>query len=129
MEALKVSNTHIRLPVLSSPDEPELATDLSYMLHPSPGHTFVVRVKGDSMVEAHMPDGCMAVVDRSRRPATGDIIVALLDGDYTIKRLVKAGRHWVLHPENTFYKPIMITEETDFQVWGVVIAIIIDVCK
>ena len=77
------------------------------------------------MEGANMPDGSMLVVDRSIRANSGDIIVAVLDGEFTVKRLVKAGRNWVLHPENPFYKPIIIPDDADFQVWGVVTAIVI----
>ena len=107
----------------------EEAIDLARILQPNPAATFIIRVKGDSMSEASIPDGCLAVVDRSIRPSTGDIVVAALNGDYTVKRLVKAGRNWVLHPENAFYKPVLITEEADFQVWGVVTAVIVDMRK
>ncbi|PSL47556.1 DNA polymerase V [Chitinophaga niastensis] len=139
MEALKLSEMNIALPFFNttipagfpSPalDYEEEEIDLSRILQPNPATTFVVKVKGDSMIEANIPDGCMAVVDRSIRPSTGDIIVAALNGDYTVKRLVKAGRNWVLHPENAFYKPIVIAEDADFQVWGVVTAVIVDMRK
>ncbi|WP_236652808.1 LexA family protein [Chitinophaga vietnamensis] len=123
MEALKLSDAS---PVL---DYQEETIDLNRILHANPNTSFVTRVKGDGMIDANMPDGCMVVVDRSIRPATGDIIVAALDGEYTVKRLVKAGRNWVLHPENSFYKPILITDDMDFQVWGVVTAVIVDLRK
>lgn len=76
-----------------------------------------------------MPDGCLAVADRFIKPVSGSIVVAMLDNECTIKRLVKAGRHWVLHPENAFYKPVMITEEMDFRVLGVVTHVIVDLRK
>ncbi len=139
MEALKLSGEFVTLPFFnttmpagyadSPQDDQESKIDLSRILQPHPNSTFIITVKGDSMVEANMPDGCMAVVDRSIKPSTGDIILAVLDGEYTVKRLVKAGRNWVLHPENTFYKPIVISEETDFQVWGVVTSVIVDMRK
>ncbi|MFY0253838.1 LexA family protein [Chitinophaga sp. 30R24] len=139
MEALKMSGMSITLPFVNSSipagfptpalDYQEEEIDLSRLLQPNPASTFVISVKGDSMVDANIPDGCMAIVDRSIRPSTGDIIVAALNGEYTVKRLVKAGRSWVLHPENQFYKPIVITEDTDFQVWGVVTAVIVDMRK
>ncbi|HVI47492.1 MAG TPA: translesion error-prone DNA polymerase V autoproteolytic subunit [Chitinophaga sp.] len=138
MEALKLSglssNLHIadsRTPAgFPSPAaDYQEEIDLSKLLHPDPGATFIVRVKGDSMADANIPDGSLAIVDRSIRPSTGDIIAGTLDGDFTVKRLVKAGRNWVLHPENPFYKPIVITEETDFQAWGVITAVIMDMRK
>lgn len=104
--------------------EPEI--DLSKVLQPNPTSTYIIRIKGDSMREANMPDGCMAVVDRSIKPYSGAIIVAVLNGEFTVKRLVKAGRNWVLHPENPFYKPILIPEGSDFQVWGVITYTVVD---
>lgn len=104
--------------------EPEL--DLSKILQPNPTSTYIIRIKGNSMEEANMPDGCLAVVDRSIKPVSGKIVVAVLNGDFTVKRLVKAGRNWVLHPENPFYKPMLITEEMDFQVWGVITHTIVE---
>jgi DNA polymerase V len=139
MQALKLNELSITLPFFNTSipagfptpalDYEEEKLDLSRILQPNPASSFIIRVKGDSMTEANIPDGCMAVVDRSIRPSTGDIIVASLDGEYTVKRLVKAGRNWVLHPENPFYKPIVITEEAEFQVWGVVTAVIVDMRK
>ncbi|GEP89975.1 DNA polymerase V [Chitinophaga terrae (ex Kim and Jung 2007)] len=139
MEALKLSELDVTLPFFDTSipagyptpalDYQEDEIDLSRILQPNPSNTFIIKVKGDSMIGANIPDGCLAVVDRSIRPNTGDIVVAALDGDFTVKRLVKAGRSWILHPENEFYKPIAITEETDFQVWGVVTAVIVDIRK
>ena len=139
MEALKLNALSLKLPFFNTSipagfptpalDYEQEEIDLSRILQPNPATSFIIRVKGDSMTEANMPDGCMAVVDRSIRPSTGDIIVAALNGEYTVKRLVKAGRNWVLHPENPFFKPIVITEDAEFQVWGVVTAVIVDMRK
>jgi DNA polymerase V len=52
--------------------------------------------------------------------------VAVLNGEFTVKRLVKTARSWVLHPENPSYKPIVLTEEMDFKVWGVVTRVLVD---
>lgn len=106
-------------------DYSEEEIDLSKILQPNPNTTFIIRVKGDSMKDANMPDGSLIVVDRSIRPTSGSIVVAVLDGEFTIKRLVKAGRNWVLHPENPFFRPIVIPEDAEFQVWGVVTNIVI----
>lgn len=139
MEALKLNELSLKLPFFNTSipagfptpalDYEQEEIDLSRILQPNPATSFIIRVKGDSMTEANIPDGCMAVVDRSIRPTTGDIIVAALNGEYTVKRLVKAGRNWVLHPENPFFKPIVITEDAEFQVWGVVTAVIVDMRK
>ncbi len=100
--------------------------NLQDMLIPKPLSTFLIRVKGDSMVNASIPDGALLVVDRSLKAVNGKIIVAVLNGEFTVKRLVKTPRTWVLHAENPLYKPILLTEEMDFAVWGVVTRIIID---
>lgn len=100
--------------------------NLQEMLVPKPLSTFLIRVKGDSMVNAFIPDGALLVVDRSLKAGHGKIIVAVLNGEFTVKRLVKTARSWVLHPENPSYKPIVLTEEMDFKVWGVVTRVLVD---
>lgn len=116
-------------PIHSPQINNEAYIDLTRILQPHPNTAFIIRIKGDSMQEACMPDGCLAVVDASRKPASGSIVAAMLDHEYTVKRLVKAGRHWVLHPENAFHKPVMITDDMEFQVLGVVTHVIIDMRK
>jgi len=100
--------------------------DLAKLLQPNPDSSFIIRIKGNSMEDANMPDGCLAVVDRSIRPYSGAVIVAILDGEFTVKRFVKQGTSVFLHPENPFYKPITITEEMQFQVWGATTHVIVD---
>lgn len=104
--------------------EPDL--NLLELLVPHPLSTFIIRVKGDSMSGANIPDGCLLVVDKSLKAKSGNIIVALCYNEFTVKRLVQTSRNWVLHPENSLYKPVIITEEMEFKVWGVVTKIIID---
>ena len=70
--------------------EPPL--DLNELLVKRPAATYFVRVSGDSMTGAGINDGDILVVDRSLRPADGDIIIACLDGDFTVKRLREQGR-------------------------------------
>ena len=96
------------------------------MLVKHPLSTFFMRVKGDSMKDACIPDNALIIIDKSITAVSGSIIVAVLDGEFTVKRLIKAPRSWVLHPENPSYKPIILTEEMDFKVWGVVTKVIID---
>jgi DNA polymerase V len=107
-------------------DYVESEIDLAEILVPHPSSTFFVRVNGDSMKDASIPDGALLVVDKSLRATSGKIVVAIVNGEFTIKRLVKTPRSWVLHPENHAYMPIQITEEMRFEVWGVVTKIIID---
>lgn len=126
----KLADTSMVMPYHhTNNDEAPLNLDLAKELRPHPKSNFVIRIKGDSMQEACMPDGCLAIVDSSLKPASGSIVVAMLDHECMVKRLVKAGRNWVLHPENAFYKPLMITEDMDFQVLGVVTHVIVDLRK
>ena len=69
--------------------EPPL--DLNELLVKRPAATYFVRVSGDSMVGAEIQDGDLLVVDRSLRPADGDIIVASVDGEFTVKRYREEG--------------------------------------
>jgi DNA polymerase V len=110
-------------------DHSEEDIDLAKVLQPNPDASFIVRIKGNSMEEANMPDGCLAVVDRSIRPHSGAIIVAVLNGEFTVKRFVKQGSVVMLQPENPYFKTIVITEEMEFQVWGVVTHVVVDLRK
>ncbi|KAA2239725.1 peptidase [Chitinophaga agrisoli] len=103
--------------------------DLLKVLQPHPGSTFLIRIADSSMQDANMPIGSLAVVERTAKPVSGAIVVAMLDNEITVKRLVKAGRNWVLHPENAFHKPLLITEEMEFRVLGVVTHVIVDLRK
>jgi DNA polymerase V len=107
-------------------DHQEDDIDLSKLLQPNPDSSFIIRVKGNSMQDASMPDGCLAIIDKSIRPYNGAIVVAVLNGDFTIKRFVKQGSTISLHPENPDFKPIIVTEEMEFQVWGVVTYVVVD---
>jgi len=94
-----------------------------YLIH-HPAATFFVRVAGDSMQDANMNPGDILIVDRSLEPSNGTIILAILDGDFTVKRYTKTHGQIILTPENIKYKPIYIKEESSFEVWGVVTHII-----
>jgi len=107
-------------------DYQEEEINLGQELQPNPATTFIIRIRGNSMEGANIPDGCLAVVDRSVKPVSGSIIVAVLNGEFTVKRLIITSRHIVLHPENSFYQPMVITPDMDFQVWGVVTHTVVD---
>jgi DNA polymerase V len=64
------------------------------------------------------------VVDRALEPKNNTIVLAVLDGEFTVKRIHKRGEALYLKPENKDFKSIQITEEMNFQVWGVVTHII-----
>ena len=86
--------------------------------------TFFARVSGQSMIDAGLSDNDLLVIDRSLSPAHNKIAVCFLDGEFTVKRLkVEKDEVW-LQPENKNYKPIKITEENDFVIWGIVTSVI-----
>ena len=90
----------------------------------NPDATFYGRVDGDSMIEAGICDGDIAVIDRSVEPTDGDIIVAFVNEEFTIKYLdlTHRGEGYIeLRPANRNYKPIRIDSLDDFKVWGVVV--------
>lgn len=103
--------------------------DFNHLLRPRPSSTFVVRVQGDSMIEANIPNNALLIVDRSIKPASGNIVVAIIDSEFTVKRFIKNSSGIRLMPANPKYKPIPITEGMDFAVWGTVTQIIIDALK
>jgi DNA polymerase V len=96
----------------------ELRSNISEVVTDNPTCTFWVRVHGDSMQDAHIVDGSILAVDKSLKANTGDIIVAVVNNEFTVKRLVVKGEKVLLVPENKKYQPLEITEEMDFRVWG-----------
>jgi DNA polymerase V len=100
--------------------------DLQKLLVKHPLATFLVKVKGESMINDFIPEGALLLVDRSLKPQHNDIIVGVVNGEFTVKRLLRSTKKVVLQPANPAFQPILITEEMDFVVWGVVIHIIID---
>ncbi len=102
--------------------------NLNQYLIPRPNSTFIVRVKGDSMLNAHIPDNSLLVVDKSVKPVNNRIVVAIVNNEFTVKRFIKNSSGIRLLPEspNPKYKPIPITDEMDFRIWGTVTSIIIN---
>ncbi|AVG17008.1 error-prone repair protein UmuD [Chromobacterium vaccinii] len=85
-----------------------------------PPATFIVRVRGDSMIGAGIADGDLLVVDKGLTPVNGDIVVAVIDGEFTVKRLYRRAGACVLAPENSAYPPISLQPGQELLVWGVV---------
>ncbi|MEZ7197533.1 LexA family protein [Pseudodesulfovibrio karagichevae] len=102
----------------------EKRLDLNELLVARPESTYFVRVSGDSMIGAGIHHGDLLVVDRSLDPRPGQVIIALVDGEFTVKRLRKTPMGLELAPENPEYGVIPLSEETDFQVWGVVLHVV-----
>ncbi len=99
----------------------EGALDLNEHLIRHPAATFFLRVSGDSMTGAGIYPGNILIVDRSLPPADGRIVIAVVDGELTVKRLSRRPGRIRLLPENPRYPPIDITAEQDLRVWGVVV--------
>lgn len=94
--------------------------DFNELLIAHPAATFAVRVTGDSMVGAGIFPGDIAVVDRSLSARDGLVVLAILSGDFTLKYFRKRGASIWLEAANPHFKPILITEDSEFEVWGVV---------
>ncbi|TJY38123.1 LexA family protein [Pontimicrobium aquaticum] len=86
--------------------------------------TFFARVSGQSMINAGLNDNDLLIIDRSLEPEHNKIAVCFLDGEFTVKRLrVEKDGIW-LQPENDNYKPIKITQDNQFVIWGIVTNVI-----
>ena len=82
--------------------------------------TFILRVSGDSMEGAGICDGDEVLVDRALTPRDGDVVVAIMDDEFTIKRLRLREGTVVLHPENPAYPDIEVPALATLSIWGVV---------
>ena len=124
------TSTALEIPLLStyvaagfpSPadDHFEETLDLNSYLITHPAATFFVRVEGESMINAGIRPGDMLVVDRSLPIKENAIVIAYINGEFTVKRIAtKQGRQY-LCAENEAFAPIAITKEMDIELWGVV---------
>lgn len=102
----------------------DLSIDLNKHLIKHPSATFYGRVKGLSLKNAGITDGDLLVIDKSLEPVNGKIAVCYIDGEFTAKRIQISKDEILLIPENEDYKPIKITEENDFIIWGIVTHVI-----
>ena len=102
----------------------ETALDLNEHLIKHPAATFFVKVKGDSMIGAGINSGDILIVDRSLEAKNNKIVVAIVNGDFTVKRFVKRKDKVYLLAENPEYEPIEVKQGMDFEVWGVVMHVI-----
>ena len=104
--------------------EERISLDKELIRHPL--STFLVESSGDSMINAFIPPKAKLLIDRSLTPKNGDIVLAAIDGEFTVKYLRKNDFKCWLVPANSKYREIQITEEMNMQIWGVVINIITD---
>ena len=93
--------------------------DLNEYLIKNPAATFFVRVAGDSMTGAGINDNDILVVDRSLEPSSNNIVIAVVNGELTVKRLIKNKNSCLLCAENSNYPPLTVNEETPLEIWGV----------
>ncbi|QOZ83181.1 MULTISPECIES: LexA family protein [Chromobacterium] len=96
------------------------AISLDAYLIADPAATFLVRVRGDSMRGAGIDEGDLLVVDKGLTPNHGDIVIAVVDGEFTVKRLHSLRGRCALIAENPAYPPIKLADGQELQVWGVV---------
>ena len=105
-----------------SPAEDYASTglDLNRELIKNPASTFYARVSGLSMVDEGINDGDLLVIDKSIEPYDGCLAVCFIDGEFTLKRFEKHKEFGLLVPANKDFKPIKVTADNDFCIWGVV---------
>ncbi|RYH75528.1 translesion error-prone DNA polymerase V autoproteolytic subunit [Flavobacteriaceae bacterium 144Ye] len=127
-------STHLKLPFVAngisagfpSPadDFLDINIDLNKHLIKNPSTTFYGRVRGDSMIDAGIHDGDLLIVDKSLEPTNDKIAVCFIDGEFTVKRIsIKKDCVWLI-AENQNYKPIQVTKDNDFIIWGIVTNVI-----
>lgn len=129
-----VTDTELQLPFVNSPisagfpspaeDFSEVGIDLNKELIENSFSTFFGRVKGQSMQDMGIDDGDIMIIDKSLEPKDGKIAVCFVDGEFTVKQIKIEKEACYLIPANPNYKPIKVTEENDFLIWGIVTYVI-----
>jgi len=98
----------------------DVSLDLNKELIKNPSSTFLGRVKGLSMKDASIDEGDILIIDKSIEPTNNSIAVFFIDGEFTLKRIKINKSDIFLIPANSDFKPIRITEDNNFMIWGVV---------
>src|SRR4051812_32268081 len=132
MDAVKMNDLLIPFMDLSVPagfpspaaDYAEERINLNNFLIRHPEATFVVRCTGNSMINAFIPPACLLVIDRSLKAGNGDIVLAYINGEFTVKYLQVNEHRCRLPPANRKYREIEVADESELKIWGVVIHII-----
>ena len=99
----------------------ELDIDLNTHLIKNPISSFFLRVSGNSMNNAGIYNNDLLIIDRSINPKSGDVVVAILDGEFTLKRLIKDNNKYYLKADKEDYPAIDLYEYSDVIIWGVAI--------
>lgn len=110
-------------------DHLDLSLDLNQHLIKHPAATFFVRAQGESMLEAGILNNDLLIVDRALPPKHNDIVIAVINNEFTVKRLKVINKQVFLYPANKNYKPIAISNLEEVQIWGVVTYAIHDLCS
>ena len=131
MDSFDSTAKRVRIPLLNdsvsagfpSPadDYTEENIDLNEHLISNPFSTFFLRVKGDSMINAGIKDKDLIIVDKSLMAKPGNIVIAMIDGEFTMKRLSIKNNELYLKAENHNYPDFSFKNHIDVQIWGVVI--------
>ncbi len=99
----------------------EMSLDLNEKLIRNPSSTFFAQITGSSMENAGIHDGDIIIVDKSLQPKNDSILVCSIDGEFTLKRFKRVDNETgYLIPDNPKFKPIKVTQENNFMIWGVV---------
>jgi DNA polymerase V len=102
----------------------DISIDLNKELIKNPSATFYGRVRGDSMKDAGLENGDLLIIDKSLEPSDNKIAVCFIDGEFTVKRIkIEAELIWLI-AENKDYKPIKVTPDNEFVIWGIVTTVI-----
>lgn len=122
---LPLSISHIKAGFPSpAEDFSDISIDLNKELIKNPSSTFFGRVTGDSMKDLGVEEGDLLVIDKSIIPTEGKLAICFIDGEFTLKKIhIDANCIWLV-PANDNYKPIKVTQENDFMVWGIVTHVI-----
>ncbi|HEV7644595.1 MAG TPA: S24 family peptidase [Pyrinomonadaceae bacterium] len=94
--------------------------DLNDYVRRGSDQIFYITVTGDSMIEYGIKEGDLLVADRLKQPRSGDVVIAEINGSFTVKRFMNWRRELYLVPENPAFKTREVNENEDFAVWGVV---------
>ena len=129
-----LNGAHCPIPLFSCPvqagfpspadDYIDCTIDLNEHLIKNPPATFMVRARGTSMIDAGIHSGDLLIVDKSLEASDGDIVIAAVDGQFTVKRFRRRGKELRLVTENPKQPQIVIGEETNVEIWGVVIHVV-----
>lgn len=98
----------------------EAKLDLNQLLIQNPSSTFFARVRGTSMVDIGINDGDILIIDKSLEPKQNSVLVCFIDGEFTVKKVLKVNGDFYLVPQNKDFAPIKVNKESDFRLWGVV---------